>query len=91
MEGSSVRHLRVIGGPADGQRVALQGRQNHYVVRTSEPLLRPFSRHQDSQGWVSYRETLYVIDTVKCGPEWEIEYLRPADWTSIQALRHVFQ
>jgi hypothetical protein len=84
-----MKRLKCIGGPNDGQLMAVRQGEMTVPVRSIErlpiPAAFPGGRTSDT---VSYRETPYLVDVVR-SEDGDVEYLRPSDWTAARALRHV--
>lgn len=81
--------LKCIGGIADGERRIIADDQRYYVVFVRGPQRVPrFDPSARDPAVVETRAENYVVDRVLSDGEM-IEFLRPADWTSLQVMRHV--
>lgn len=78
--------LKCIGGIAHGER-RIVGDGDHHVVVYLRPPIPRFAPTARQPVEVETRAENYVIDRIRSNGE-EIEFLRPAHWTSAQALRH---
>lgn len=84
------QYLKCIGGPCDGRKVALQDGRREYVVheRVAMATLRPMPSGATTEDFITYNEHIYVVDAVHVSQHEWIEFLRPAEWSSAQTLRH---
>lgn len=80
--------LKCIGGIADGERRIIADDQPYYVVFVRRGAKPPFDPRDRGPAIVETRAENYVVDRVLSDGEM-IEFLRPADWTSLQVMRHV--
>jgi hypothetical protein len=81
--------LKCIGGIADGLWRTIQPGAPYLVVHVRQPARSRFNVTGDpGPPLVETRAEHYVVERVLSDGDM-IEFLRPADWTSLQALRHV--
>ena len=85
----SVRELKCVGGPADGQMRGIYDGQSNVVVQV------PTSRVSSKPGNITYTHavvyTRRLLSSAASGRIEYVEYLAPAEMSDIDTFRHLLE